>query len=406
MFGYVRWIALGLCLGISAFCAYAGQEVQIDGKTLSHMPSPTSALDAQNAERASEMVNRGLAFLASKREADGGWSLDGTFKPAVTALVLKALVQHPDLTTETPIVKKGYELLLSFQQPDGAIYDPRQGRSNYCTAIAACALAAANDPTFKPAMDKAVAYLRTIQIHPGSESPDGQAVGRDHPFVGGVSYGEHGRPDMSNLGWWMEAMREAGVPANDPDVQQALSFVLRCQNRSESNSMAWAAEGPNDGGFIYAPAVRDVTTGETKAGSGPGGKGLASYGSISYVAWKSMLYTGLSRDDPRVKAVYAWGRRNWTLKQNPNMPEPQAQQGVYFYYLALARALRAWGQDEIPAWDGPSKHNWRRELVDELAQRVQKDGSFYNVKESRWGEGNPVLTTAYEVQALEEALKK
>jgi squalene-hopene/tetraprenyl-beta-curcumene cyclase len=189
-------------------------------------------------------------------------------------------------------------------------------------------------------------------------------------------------------------------------MQRALAFVLRCQNRSESNRMAWAAEGNNDGGFIYAPAKRNIRVGESKAGTGPGGKGLACYGSISYVGWKSLIYAGLDRDDPRVKAVYGWIRQHWTFKANPNMPAKRDQQGVYFYYLALARALRAWGQDEIPAIKGSGKHNWRAELIDELARRVQPNGSFRNTAESRWGEGNPVLTTAYEVQALQEAMKK
>lgn len=379
---------------------------KIDGELLSLPPARNDAMDAAHARKAGELINDGLVFLAAKQQPDGGWSIDGAYEPGVTALVLKAFVQHPGIPSQTPMVKKGYQRLLQFQQPDGAIYDPKQGRSNYCTAIAVTALTAAKDPAFSPAIDKAVTYLRSLQITPGGESPDGAKIGEDHPYLGGVSYGKHGRPDLNNVGWWMQAMHDADVPANDPAMQRALKFVERCQNRSESNPLAWARVGPNDGGFIYAPAKRDGKIGESKAGPGPGGKGLASYGSISYVGWKSMLYAGLRRDDPRVQGVYSWVRRHWTLAQNPNMPQPRSQEGVYYYYLALARALKAWGQKTIPVGAEKIPVNWREALVDELARRVHPDGSFYNDNASRWSEGNPVLVTAYEVQALEEVLKK
>jgi squalene-hopene/tetraprenyl-beta-curcumene cyclase len=379
---------------------------EVAGKTLTKPQPAHDALDAERTLQAAELINNALAYLAAQREDDGGWSINGAFKPAVTALVLKGFAQHPDFTSDSPLCKKGFHLLLSYQQPDGAIYDPKQGRSNYSTAIAVCSLVAADDPRFKPAIEKAVGYLRSLQIKPGSESPDDQEVGPDHPYVGGVSYGKHGRPDLNNLGWWMEAMHAAGVPANDPDMQRALSFVNRCQNRSESNSMAFAKVGPNDGGFIYAPAKRDIAVAESKADpkNAPAGRGHRSYGSISYVAWKSMIYAGLNSQDPRVQDVYNWCRQYWTFEKNPNFPPSRAQQGMYFYYLALARALQAAGRDDVNV-DGKDR-NWRAELIDALARRVRPDGSFVNGQESRWSEGNPVLTTAYIVQALQETLKK
>ncbi len=402
-----------LLLGVSGL-VFSGLELKaVEAEEQSAPPAwklsltraENSAMDEKHRLRAAEMINRALVYLVSQRESDGGWSLNGAYKPAITALVLKGLVQHPDLDVETPIVKRGFDLLLSYQQPDGAIYAPKQGRSNYSTAIAVCTLTAGRNPKFKPNIDLAVKYLRGLQIAPGSESHDEKEIYKDHPFVGGVSYGSGGRPDVNNVGWWMQAMHDAGTAPDDPAMQRALLFVTRSQNRSESNTLVWAKEGSNDGGFIYAPATRDITVGESKAGKGPGGRGLRSYGSASYIAWKSMLYAGLTKDDPRVKGVYAWIRRHWTLDANPNMPRARDQQGMYFYYLVFARTLRTWGQDEIPAFGGDGKHNWREELVDALARRVRSDGSFANPA-SRWGEANPVLVTAYEVQALQETLKK
>ena len=52
----------------------------------------------------------------------------------------------------------------------------------------------------------------------------------------------------------MEALRDTGLPADDPNLQKALVFVSRCQNlKSEFNDQAWAGK-INDGGFIYTAA--------------------------------------------------------------------------------------------------------------------------------------------------------
>ncbi|MCK5113258.1 MAG: terpene cyclase/mutase family protein [Phycisphaerae bacterium] len=375
-------------------------------------PVETKAIDTEYVQKAQKLIDGGVEFLLSQRNKNGGWWLGqpdadkGAFEPAITGLVLKGLMQHPGYTVETPVVKKGFEVLLSYQQKDGGIYDPHQGRGNYCTSIAVTALAAANNPKFKPNIEKAVKYLRSIQIQPGSVSPEGMKITKDNPYVGGVSYGKkHARPDLNNVGWWVEAMHSAGVKSDDPAMQKALGFVSRCQNRSESNDLVWAKAGSNDGGFIYAPAKRDINVGESKAGPGPGGKGLRSYGSISYQGFKSMLYAGLGKNDPRVKSVYAWIRKHWSLDCNPNIPTKRSQQGMYFYYLVFARTLRAWGVDEISAVGGDEKYNWRKDLIDALAKRVHKNGSWFNAAD-RWAEGSPVLVTAYEVLALEEVLKK
>jgi len=362
-------------------------------------------LDAEHRAEAEKLIQDGIAFLLSKRDEQGGWSMEGGFRPALTALALKALLQQGGYDTSNAIVKKGFEVLLSYQRDDGGIYDPKTSPPNYTTAVAIMALVASGDPQFKPAIGKAVEFLRRQQIAPGAETPDGQTVDKDHPFRGGVSYGQHGRPDLSNLGMWMQAMHDAGVPADDPAMKEALVFLERVQNRSESNPMPWAAAGSNDGGFVYAPAVASqLAKGESKAGAGPGDVGLRSYGSMTYVGFKSLLYAGLARDDPRVQAAYKWIRTYWRLDSNPNMPQRQSQEGLYYYYHAFAKALRAWGEPVIKDTKGV-QHNWREELIDALARRVNADGSWTNPT-ARWGEADPVLATCYSVLALEEALKK
>lgn len=400
---WIPSLATALAVAMLAACPALAAEGDLPSTTYQDHSVP---IDRARLDKATQMVAKGTAWLARQQEDDGGWSLgDNAFEPAITAIVLKALVEAPEMGPDHPAVKKGYQRLLSYRQDNGGIYDPKQGVQNYTTATAVMALVAAGQKEYQPVIDKAVKYLKGLQIAPGSESPDGSVIqDTDHPFVGGVSYGKHGRPDMSNLGMWMEALHDAGVDGNDPAMQRALVFVTRTQNLSETNPRPWAKISANDGGFIYAPAIRsDLKAGESKAGTVPGGRGLRSYGSMTYVGFKSLLYSDLPRDDQRVQAAYDWIRKHWTLERNPNMPHKVSQQGLYYYYHAFAKALRAWGEPVIQAPKGKT-HNWREDLIDALAERVKDDGHFQG--NPRWFEDQPVLATSYSMMALHEALAK
>ena len=364
---------------------------------LSRLPAATEAIDEARLAKAQDLINDGLRFLLAQREADGGWSFGGgVMKPAITALVLKSLLPHPDFNADTPEVKKAFDVVLSYRQADGSIMDPKMGSPAYTTAIAIMAMAEAKDPRFTEAIRSASEYLKGIQIQPGQESPDGGTVDANSPRVGGVGYGRNGEPNISVLGFAMEAWRDAGVGPEDPAMKRAVGFLARLQNSSETNPLPWAAEGSNDGGYIY-----DLITSKAEDSTGSGRR---SYGSVTYVGFKSLLYAGVAKDDPRVQGAYMWIRRYWRLDSNPNMPKAQSLQGLFYYYHVFAKALRAWGADVIPDLKGV-EHNWRHELIDALAQRAGSDGSWVN-DEKRWEETNPVLVTCYSLMALEEALKK
>jgi len=154
------------------------------------------------------------------------------------------------------------------------------------------------------------------------------------------------------------------------------------------NTTKFASKNP-DGGFYYTCAA----SGESKAGETPNG-GLRSYGSMTYAGLKSMIYAGVGPDDPRVKAALEWIRKHYNLKSNPGM----GNEGLYYYYHTFAKALDATGVDPVEDADG-TKHEWRRELRDELLSRQRPDGSWIN-ESSRWLEGEPSLVTGYALLAL------
>ena len=122
--------------------------------------------------------------------------------------------------------------------------------------------------------------------------------------------------------------------------------------------------------------------------------GLRSYGSMSYAGLKSMIYCGLDESDPRMKAVVDWVQKHYSVKENPGMDAA----GLFYYYHMFAKSLDAFGRAEITSADG-KKHDWRADLITELARRQGKDGSWKN-QDSRWMEGDPNLCTAFALLAL------
>jgi len=358
-------------------------------------PAPVVApADAEDlAQRTQPVLEKALRFLESSQRPDGGWLGQGTSDPAVTALAAQCFIQSPKYGPEHPLVQRALAFMLTFTHPDGGIYVEGEGLNNYHTSVCLMALSATKDPRHQQPLRRAQQYLIDLQWD-GAEGYE-----RDHPWYGGAGYGHSKRPDLSNTQMMIEALHQSGLPPDHPAYQKATVFISRCQMQAATNDQAFAA-GSAEGGFIYSP----VNGGESKAETGlvEGKPRLRSYGSMTYAGFKSLLYAKLDRDDPRVKAAYDWIRRYYTLDSNPNMPGARSREGLYYYYYVFARALAAWGEDEIVDASG-AKHHWRRELCLALAERQRSDGSFVNDAD-RWMEGNPFLVTAYSVLAIQTAL--
>jgi squalene-hopene/tetraprenyl-beta-curcumene cyclase len=121
---------------------------------------------------------------------------------------------------------------------------------------------------------------------------------------------------------------------------------------------------------------------------------------MTYSGFKSYLYAGLARNDPRVTAALDWIVNNYTLEENPGM----GTYGLSYYFVVFARAMSAYGAETVPPAATGSKgpRDWRRDLTERLARLQQPDGSF-RVVDDRWMESDPVLITAYSLLALESA---
>lgn len=392
-----RKLALLASLAFGASIVAAPTFLPLTTSTL-HAEAPASTAHAV----VQDIIDKALNYLKSQQQPDGSWQKPNQ-PPALTAIALKAFVQDPKIGPNADFVKKGYAALLTYQQPDGSI--AQDTLNNYNTAIAVSSLTAASDPAYKTAIDKAVAYLKGIQWTDKRTGPKGEKIKDDNNvWWGGWGYGGGGRPDMSNSQMAMEALQNAGLSKDDPAFQQALKFITRDQNNSETNKEKFAG---NDGGFVYSPA----NDGESPAGIFVGADGkrvVRSYGSMTYAGLKSMIYAGLTKDDPRVKAAWKWISDNYSVEVNPgfvtNDPRngDMSHYGVYYYYNTMARALNMYDEPIITDAKGV-KHDWRVELADKLASLQKPDGSYQG--EKKWFEDNSILTTAYATLALEEIQK-
>ncbi|MFW6189989.1 MAG: hypothetical protein ACOC7T_06100 [Planctomycetota bacterium] len=343
-------------------------------------------------------VLRGLRYLEGAQKENGSWQ----DQPAITGLAVTAMMGSglEGYGPRSEPVTAGLEYIRGFAQPDGGIYD--RFYASYSTSICAMALAEAGLPRDHERLARARQFLL------GAQADREEGVDPDDLQYGGWGYekdasgqGMH-RADMSNTQFALEAVHNLEQLAEEDRAaagtgegrktrtelayDRAIRFLERCQNLKAYNDQPWAG---NDGGFVYRP-------GESKAGSTPEG-GLRSYAGMTYAGLKSMIYARLDKSDPRVQAAWRWARMHWSVTRNPGL----GQQGLYYYYLTMARALNAYGA-EVVVDDEGERHPWRKELVAQLLKVQNADGSWQNPN-GRWMERIPALVTAYSVLAIEHA---
>ena len=348
---------------------------------------------------------KGVDFLLGAQK-DGKWLVPGgpggamVPDPGISALCLSALSSKPEkerTEQEKAVIGKGVKFLLSVQQEDGSFsnYLP-----NYYTCTAVMALTRASVPGTAEALRKAQRYLLSIQ---NAEKNGFVPSDRDY---GSIGYGGDRRGDVSNTQMALDALRATGLPAQHSAIEKALIFLRRSQNlpgkgsfkgtrRTEDGRKVPVTAG-TDGGATYYPGNSSFGYDETSDGA----QVARSYGSMTYALLKCYILADLPKEDPRLQAALNWCFTNYTLEENPGAKKSANKkiryQGLYYYYLALARALSLGGIDKVQGKD------WRSDLRKKLQAEQNPDGSWTNKKNSRWWENNPLIVTAYALLALSE----
>jgi len=344
----------------------------------------TNTLDLSLRNEIDHSIKQGLKWMYLQQEENGSWQNH----PAITALVISSFLRaHPNITHLDSNLTAGFNYLKTCVHPDGSIYDKEM--PNYNTSICLIAFKDADDPVFDEIIIEAETYLMHLQID------ENEGYTPDSLHYGGVGYGGDDRPDISNLQWAVEAFRDRSNSQSENTLTEdekshlkqkqlfydkALVFLAKCQNLKSVNSLTYAT---NDGGFMYEP-------GKSKAG------GSLSYGSMTYAGLKSMIYAKVDKNDERVVAAYRWIGENFTVETTPRMDD----QGLYYYYQTMAKALNAYGEEHVKGTDGVN-HNWREELAVRLIS-IQDEKGWWQNENGRWWENNKVLVTAYCILSLEE----
>ena len=343
-----------------------------------------------------QTVDKAIAYLKAHQSEDGSWGAKQNI--GITGIVLTGMLETGKVSPKDPVVEKGLKYIESLINPkEGHIAgkDPRVQLKNYVTCVNVMALTAADRDSYKAVIADAAKFLKELQWDEG----EGKSPKDD--FYGGAGYDSHSRPDLSNTQFFLDALVAAGVPKDDPAFKKAMVFVSRCQNlKGEYNDQPWAGK-INDGSFIYTPAAGGQT--KVKDNANPA-DGLPGYGSMTYAGIKSLIYCGVDKHDPRVQKAYEWIQKNYTVDDNPGMPEPRAEWGLYYYYHTMAKCLDVLGVDEVTDAKG-KKHDWRADITAALAKRQKDDGSWAN-EQDHWMEGDPELVTGYALMALSHCKPK
>lgn len=348
-------------------------------------PATNAVPDAQTA------IAAGLDWLAAQQKPNGAWSNDNF--PALTALPLQAFLQS-DHPLKATVVSNALHYILACVQDDGGIYvkaliPGRGGLGVYNTAICVTALHAANNGEYTPIILKARQYLAGAQLTGDDEQS------------GGFGYGPPGwrrSTDLNNTLYAIQAMRltqgyEDQRPAGEKQVSlnwdAAVAYLKNVQNTPEDGE-------EEAGGFHYAPGESGAAGKTTNA---KGEVVFRAYGSMTYVGLLAMIYADLPRTDPRVRSAVDWATRHWTLEENPGVGD----QGMYFFYHVLTRALSAYGQESLPR-ENAEAIAWKTAVTKklmELQRPVPDSEQRYWVNPSgRYWENDPVLVTSYCLLAL------
>ncbi|MGC8553014.1 MAG: M56 family metallopeptidase [Phycisphaerae bacterium] len=331
-----RWIISGtavlllpiLVLSSITICTYARPAAAAEASSAaSDWANGGSAAAATSHSTAA--LHRGIEYLLHRQGRRGQWL--GHIGPAVTALVVKALVGAGYLL-QSPPVKRGLEFIEDCRHSDGGFYADVEPQYN--TAIVLSVLRDLPTEHYQSQVADGIAFLHRAD---GAGS-----IAANQWFSGGQTTG--GRPQCQS-DWQLHHMQ---LDAHERSTNQILD----------------------------------------------------NYGLLSYAQLKSLVYARLTPGDLRVRRLRRWLASHYTLRCNP---AEGGARGQFYYYLVFARILAASHTKTFTGASG-QVHDWRNDLLTQLADMQRPDGSWVNTRAAAWLEGRPVMVTTYAVLAIERAM--
>lgn len=411
-----RWLALfGVAAIVGMVALVFGTAIWYTASADQPPPKPAPVPDtprAANPELRSRLLasyRQAADFLVARQTPKGAWKFEPVESPALTALALDALCGAPPelQAAYRGHIEKGFAWLVGTQNDDGSFSEAGGLMKTYATSVALMAMSH-DRHEYDNAIRKGQAWLKRHQTDAGFAAGGSGYGDKDIKSVDGRQDVVTKKENMSTSAFTADAMQASGLPKDDPYWELVTQYMRANQNSSETNidkELVAALEAAgyrvgDDGGFVYA-------FGESKAAPDPNDPQVPrSYGSMTYAGLKTYLYAGLKKDAPEVKAAMGWIRRAFSVERHPGFEfdggERPDLQGLYYYYVMMAKCLDAYGERPLLLEDGTTR-DWPVELAEKLLS-MQKDGAWTNPN-SRWFEDNPVMVTAYALDIYNILLK-
>lgn len=381
------------------------------------------------ADRLKQTFAAAADWLVAQQGADGAWKMGPPGReapsPSYTGLILTALANAPKeiSSKHKEAIDKATAFLLSKANADGSFGEGPTGGflKTYTTAIAMMALSSVElTDRVRNALRGAQSYLKQHQLREGLGA-GGLGYGDEEPKMdpqtGRPFLKKAEIPNLSVTGFAAEGMKmaeRAGLPRDQEFWELVVKYVRRCQNSTEVNLepefqaelKKYGLSVGDDGGLYYA-AAGDPKIHKAGTRKIADREVIQSYGSMTYDGIKTYLYAGLPKDSPEVRAAVDWVRKNYSVEVHPGFPfDPGArhhERGLFYYYLLMARALDAYGENPFETFDG-KKHDWPRGLAERFLKTVRESKMWKNDNPA-WYEGDPVLVTSYVLVTCDVLLK-
>lgn len=291
-------------------------------------PAPAGALGPQTEEA----IERGLAYLASRQNRDGSWSLQGEGErvmlrsdTAATGMCLLAF-QGAGYTHRrhqyADTVARGLQFLIDNQKQDGDLYRVEDPLSNqnvwlYSHAIAALAICEAygmtQDPELRQPAQKAIDFIAASQ----------------HPQRGGWRYTPGNSSDTSVTGWMMMALKSgelSGLRVPDPVYEGIEHWLTLAQHRP----------GRGDR-YRYNPYALDTPSQR---------HGRLPTPTMTSVGLLMRLYLGWRRDNPMVQSG-----AEYLLKNPPQIGTVEDPKRDTYYWYYATQVMFHMGGDHWQRWN-------------------------------------------------------